>query len=162
MTTTEMIRNNLLLKGLGRPVALNAIDWKIKQQNPCASDEQVQTETLETIRALVDDGLFRLGEVSKFRFVASKQSLDRSMHKISHQYVDHYDNPERWMFFAWMKLTDKGRRLAQSLEERVIDSYREHEVRHSVPARELAELRQLPVQLTPSPTNDGQLHRHVA
>ena len=34
MTKTEMIRDNLLLKGLGRPVPLNAIDWKVKQQNP--------------------------------------------------------------------------------------------------------------------------------
>ena len=70
MTTTEIIRDNLLLKGLGRPVPLNAIDWKVKQQNPSASDAQVQKETLETIRTLVDDGLFRLGDVNKFRFVA--------------------------------------------------------------------------------------------
>jgi hypothetical protein len=102
MTTTEMIRDNLLLKGLGRPVPLNAIDWKIKQQNPSASDAQVQKETLETIRTLVNDGLFRLGDVNKFRFVASKRPLDRSMHKISHRYVGHYDDPRRWMFSAWM------------------------------------------------------------
>ena len=54
MTTTQIIRDNLLLKGLGRPVPLNAIDSKIKQQNPSASDAQVQKETLETIRTLVD------------------------------------------------------------------------------------------------------------
>ena len=30
------------------------------------------------------------------------------------------------MFSAWMELTDKGQQLAQSLEERAIDSYREH------------------------------------
>jgi hypothetical protein len=68
VTTTEIIRDNLLFKGLGRPVALNAIDWKIKQQNPSASDAQVQKETLETIRTLVDDGLFRLGDREQVPF----------------------------------------------------------------------------------------------
>ncbi len=162
MTTTEIVRDNLLLKGLGRPVALNAIDWKIKQQKPFASPEQVQTETLETIRSLVDDGLFRLGNVNRFRFVGSKLSLDRSIHKISHRYVNHYDDPNRWMFSAWMKLTDKGRQLAQSLEERAIDSYREHEVTQGFPARGMAELKRLPVQVAHSRTTDGQLHRDVA
>jgi hypothetical protein len=93
MTTSEQIRENLLLKGLGKPVALNAVGWKIKHDNPSASTSEVQDDTLEVIRTLVDDGLFKLGEVRKHRFVASKQSLHRSMRQISHQYVDHYDDP---------------------------------------------------------------------
>ena len=162
MTTTEIIRDNLLLKGLGRPVALNAIDWKIKQQNPSASDTQVQKETLETIRTLVDDGLFRLGDVNKFRFVASKRPLDRSMHKISHRYVGHYDDPKRWMFSASMKLTDKGQQLALSLEERAIDSYREHEVSQDFSTSKAAELRQLRAQITEWELEGDLLHRDVA
>jgi hypothetical protein len=162
MTKTEIIRDNLLLKGLGRPVPLNAIDWKIKQQNPSASDAQVQKETLETIRNLVDDGLFRLGDVNKFRFVASKQPLERSIHKISHRYVGHYDDPRRWMFSAWMKLTDKGQQLALSLEERAIDSYREHEVTQDFSTHEMAELTQLPAQITQWEPEGDLLHRDVA
>jgi hypothetical protein len=162
MTTTEIIRDNLLLKGLGRPVPLNAIDWKIKQQNPSASDAQVQKETLETIRTLVDDGLFRLGDVNKFRFVASNRPLDRSMHKISHRYVGHYDDPRRWMFSAWMKLTAKGQQLALSLEERAIDSYREHEVTQDFSTHEMAELTQLPAQITEWESEGDLLHRDVA
>jgi hypothetical protein len=162
MTTTEIIRDNLLLKGLGRPVALNAIDWKIKQQNPSASDTQVQQETLETIRTLVDDGLFRLGDVNKFRFVASKRSLDRSLDKISHRYVGHYGDPKRWMFSAWMKLTDKGQRLALSLEERAIDSYREHEVTQDFSTRKMSEPTQLRAQITEWNSEGDLLHRDVA
>jgi hypothetical protein len=162
MTTTELIRDNLLLKGLGRPVALHAIDWKIKQQNPSASDAQVQEETLETIRALVDDGLFRLGDVNKFRFVASKQSLDRSIHKISHRYVGHYDDPKRWMYSAWMKLTDKGQQLALSLEERAIDSCREREVKQDFSTHRMAELKQLRAQIAEWQLAGDQLHRDVA
>ena len=162
MTTTGIIRDNLLLKGLGRPVALNAIDWKIKQQNPSASDTQVQKETLETIRTLVDDGLFRLGDVNKFRFVASKRPLDRSLHKISHRYVGHYDDPKRWMFSAWMNLTDKGQQLALSLEERAIDSYREHEVSQDFSTSKAAELRQLRAQITEWELEGDLLLRDVA
>jgi hypothetical protein len=162
MTTTQMIRDNLLLKGLGRPVALNAIDWKIKQQNPSASAAQVQKETLETIRTLVDDGLFRLGDVNKFRFVASKRPLDRSIDKISHRYVGHYDDPKRWMFSAWMKLTDKGQQLALSLEERAIDSYREHEVMQDFSTRQMAEPKQLRGQITEWQSEGDLLHRDVA
>lgn len=162
MTTTEIIRNNLLLKGLGRPVPLNAIDWKVKQQNPSGSDTQVQKETLETIRTLVDDGLFRLGDVNKFRFVASKRPLDRSMHKISHRYVGHYDDPRRWMFSAWMSLTDKGQQLALALEERAIDSFREHEVTQDFSTHEMAELTQLHAQVTEWKSEGDLLHRDVA
>jgi len=162
MTTTEMIRDNLLLKGLGRPVPLNAIDWKIKQQNPSASDAQVQKETLETIRTLVDEGLFCLGDVNKFRFVASKRPLDRSMHKISHRYVGHYDDPRRWMFSAWMKLTDKGQELALSLEERAIDLYREHEVVQDFSTRTMGELTQLPAQISEWESQGELLRRDVA
>ena len=162
MTKTEIIRDNLLLKGLGRPVALNAIDWKVKQQNPSASESQVQQETLETIRNLVDDGLFRLGDVNKFRFVASKRPLDRSMHTISHRYVGHYADPRRWMFSAWMNLTDKGQQLALSLEERAIDSYREHEVTQDFSTHQMAELTQLRAQVAEWESEGDLLHRDVA
>jgi hypothetical protein len=162
MTTTQLIRDNLLLKGLGRPVALNAVDWKIKQQNPSASDAQVQRETLETIRTLVDDGLFRLGDVNKFRFVASKQPLDRSIRRISHRYVGHYDDPKRWMFSAWMKLTDKGQQLALSLEERAIDSYREHEGPQQFSTRKMVEPKQLRNQIIEWEPEGDLLHRDVA
>jgi hypothetical protein len=162
MTTTEIIRDNLLLKGLSRPVPLNAVDWKVKQQNPSASDAQVQQETLEAIRTLVDEGLFRLGDIENRRFVASKQPLDRSIRKISNRYVGHYDNPKRWMYLAWMKLTDKGQQLALSLEERGIDSYREHEVTQDFSTRDIADLAQLCAQVNQGLAEGDLLHRNVA
>jgi hypothetical protein len=96
-TAREQILNGLLLEGLGKPVDLNAVDWHVRHRNPSASPSEVQNET---------------------------QSLDHSIHKISHAYVEHYDDPERWMFSAWLSLTAKGELLARSLEEKDIDSYR--------------------------------------
>ena len=146
MSAPQRIRDNLLLKGLGKPLAINAIDWKIKQQNRWATPSEVQNETLEVVRSLVDDGLFRLGDVHMHRFFTWKRPLDRSMHKISHRYVDHYDDPERWMFSAWLKLTDKGEKLAQSIEDKAIDAYRDKaaiEVRQALSAPNIAQVTQL-------------------
>jgi hypothetical protein len=134
MSASQRVRENLLLRGLGKPLALNAIDWKIKQQNPSATPSEVQDETLEILRSLVDDGLFRLGDVHMHRFFTWKRPLDRSMHKISHRYVNHYDDPKRWMYSAWLKLTNKGERVAQSLEERALDFYRELEATQALSA----------------------------
>ncbi|WIM88047.1 hypothetical protein PT015_00480 [Candidatus Mycobacterium wuenschmannii] len=171
MTTTEHTRENLLVQGLGRPVALNAVDWKIKHDNPSASVSDIQDETLGVIRALVDDGLFTLGSVRRHRFVSSRRSLNRSMHRISHQYVDHYDDPKRWMFSAWMKLTNKGQRLAQSLEQRAIDSYRdswagsdrcENVLPHDFSTHDIAELRYLRAEIAQWQTAGAGLIRDVA
>jgi hypothetical protein len=125
-TARDGVRNGLLLDALGKPVDLNAVDWHVRQRNPSASRSEVQNETLEVIRALVSDGLFALGAVGEKdgRFVAWNQPLDHSVHKISHAYVKHYDDPEKWMFSVWMLLTAKGEQLARSLEEKDIGGYR--------------------------------------
>lgn len=171
MTTSDKIRENLLVKGLGRPVALNAVDWKIKQDHPSAPISAVQDETLDVIRTLVSDGLFTLGAVRKHRFVSSKRSLDRAMHRISRRYVGHYDRPEGWMFAAWMKLTDQGEQLALSLEQRVFDAYRdswsgndrcENVVTHDFSARDLAALTQLRAQVDEWRQEGDLLSRSVA
>jgi hypothetical protein len=103
-----------------------------------------------------------LAVTNKFRFVASKRPLDRSIPKISHRYVGHYDDPRRWMFSAWMKLTDKGQELALSLEERAIDSYREHEVTQDFSTHKMAEPTQLGAQITEWEPEGNLLHRDVA
>lgn len=135
-TAREMVRHGLLLDALGDPVDLNAVDWHVKQHNPTATATEVQNETLEVIRSVVSDGLFRLGKETVLgehlggvategeRFVAWNQSLDHALHKISHVYVKHYDDPEKWMYTAFLQLTDKGEQLARSLERNDIESYR--------------------------------------
>ena len=129
-TVRDAMRNGLLLEALGKPVDLNAVDWHVRHRNPSAPPSEVQNQTLELIRDVVSEGLFRLGSVSEKddRFVAWRRSLDHSIHKISHLYVKHYDDPERWMFSAWLSLTAKGEELAQCLEDKDIDLYRHRDV----------------------------------
>ena len=75
---------------------LNAVDWHVRQSNPSASSTEVQNDTLELIRYVVGEGLFRLGhEVSGrkqpgdvgtegHRFIAWRHPLEHSIHHISH------------------------------------------------------------------------------
>lgn len=132
----EALCHGLLLDALGDPLDLNAVDWHVKRHNPSATPSEVQGQTLEVIRSLVNDGLFRLaGELvlgehlggvatEGERFVAWDQPLDRLLHTISRVYVKHYDDPEKWMYSAFLELTDSGEQLARSLERKDIDSYR--------------------------------------
>jgi hypothetical protein len=125
-TARELVRNGLLREALSGPIDLNAVDWHVKHRNPAASPSEVQSETLAAIREWVSEELFRIGELggAAKRFVAWHHSLDHSLRQISHTYVKHYDDPERWMFAAWLALTAKGEQLARSLEEKDIDGYR--------------------------------------
>jgi hypothetical protein len=124
--TRDAVRNGLLLEALGKPVDLNAVDWHVRHRNPSAPASEVQNETLDLIRAVVSEGLFRLGSVSekRGRFFPWRRSLDHSIHRISHVYVKHYDDPERWMFSVWLSLTAQGEQLARCLEDKDIDLYR--------------------------------------
>jgi hypothetical protein len=124
--TREVVRNQLLIDALGGPIDLNAVDRRVQHGNPSASPVEVQNETLDAIREWVSDELFRIGApVGKSqRFEAWHHSLDHSLHKISHDYVKHYGDPEKWMFAAGLSLTGKGELLARSLEEKDIDGYR--------------------------------------
>ncbi len=163
MATIEHVRDTLLLKGLGKPLPLNAVDWKVKQELPSASNSKVQQETLEVIRTLVDDGLFRLGDVDEHRFVASKQSLDRSMHKISRRYVKNYEKPRGWMYSAWMKLTPKGEQLALSLEEQGVDFFRDRcDITEDFAAEGMAELKHFRAQVAASQHDGDLISRAVA
>ena len=138
-TAREKVRHGLMLDALADPLDLNAVDWHVRQQNPSASTSEVQDETLEVIRSLVSDGLFRLGHSVMLgphpggvategeHFIPWDHPLDHSIHKISHVYVKHYEDPERWMYSAYLQLTDKGEQFAQSLETKDVDSYRKFE-----------------------------------
>jgi len=57
----EKIRQDVLLDALVDLVNLAGVDARVKQHYQSASDREVQSETLQTIRTLVNDGLIRVG-----------------------------------------------------------------------------------------------------
>ncbi|MBS4729254.1 hypothetical protein MSM1_13215 [Mycobacterium sp. SM1] len=83
----------------------------------------MQNETLAVIRSLVSDGLFVLGAMTGEgrRWEPWDEPLEESMRKIAEVYLNHYDDPSAWIWYAWMKLTDEGRKAAQALQEGAAD-----------------------------------------
>lgn len=120
----EKVRAELLTDGLADYVDLGAVDSQVTRHNLSAPISQVQRETLETIRSLVSDGLFELGDLfgEGGSLVGWSGSLDESIQRISDVYVAKYDDPPAWVWSAWMELTDKGERVARALQESARDS----------------------------------------
>ena len=105
-TAREKVYNELLTDGLADYVDLGAVDSQVARHNPSASLPELQRETLETIRKLVSDGLFELGDLSGEggSLAAWSGSLDDSIQRISDVYVAHYDDPPAWVFFLGWNL----------------------------------------------------------
>jgi hypothetical protein len=119
-TANQKVREELLLDiAAADELPITQVDYYVRQHYPSASVPEVQSETLKTIRSLAEDGLIVLGAMSGDggRWKAWVGSLDTSMQLISDVYVTQYEDPPSWVFFAWMKLTEEGERVAQALEE---------------------------------------------
>jgi hypothetical protein len=110
-------REKILIQGTIDWVSLAHVHSDVLQENRTVPSSEVQQKTLDTIRSLVADGLFELGELSGEggRFVAWNTPLDESMKRIYDLYVKHFDNNSLWIWECWLNLTDKGEQVAQPL-----------------------------------------------
>lgn len=110
-------RESILVHGLIDWVDLARVHSDILQENPSAPLSDVQKKTLETIRSLVSEGLFELGDLSGEggRFVAWDTPLDESMKELYNVYVTHFDDRLTWTIYCWLNLTDKGEQIARLL-----------------------------------------------
>ena len=116
-TTRQKTREELLTSGLSDWVHLYEVHSQVEHDNPGASSDQVQAETLDTIRSLVADGLFEIGDLSGpgGQFAAWKTPLEESIRRISKVYLDHFEDETAWIWVFWFALTDKGRQVAEAL-----------------------------------------------
>lgn len=112
----EKIRQDVLLDALVDLVNLAGVDARVKQHYQSVSDREVQSETLQTIRTLVNDGLIRVGYRGPDGQLVP-EPLEKAMQEIHDAYISHYDEPGEWMGAASLVLTDKGRQIALSTEE---------------------------------------------
>ncbi|WP_236055997.1 hypothetical protein [Mycobacterium sp. SM1] len=119
----QKLRRALLIEGAADEVDLGMVDFYVTRQHPSASLAEIQNETLAVIRSLVSDGLFVLGAMTGEgrRWEPWDEPLEESMRKIAEVYLNHYDDPSAWIWYAWMKLTDEGRKAAQALQEGAAD-----------------------------------------
>jgi hypothetical protein len=84
----------------------------------------VQNETLGTIRSLVTDGLFEVGDLGgpDGGFAAWNTPLDESIKRISDAYIGQFDNETAWTWVFWLGLTDKGRHVAEAIQQQSQDA----------------------------------------
>lgn len=110
-------REELLLSGLHDWVHLYETHSQVEHDNPGAMLEQVQHETLETIRSLVSDGLFEVGDLSGpgGEFAAWDSPLEESIARIAEAYIGQFEDESAWIWVFWLGLTDKGRQVAQAM-----------------------------------------------
>jgi mannose-6-phosphate isomerase-like protein (cupin superfamily) len=64
-------------EGLGKPVALNAVDWKIKHDSRRPLLLRFRTKHSRSFAPRTKHGLFKLGAMRKHHFISSKRSLNR-------------------------------------------------------------------------------------
>jgi hypothetical protein len=113
-------RESILIEGLDDWVDLGRIHRNVAQASPSLSLSEVQQKTLDTIRSLVSDGLFELGDLSGKggHFVSWQASLEDSMKIIYDVYITHFDDRDLWYWYCWLNLTTKGEQVAEPLERR--------------------------------------------
>jgi len=111
-------RDEVLLQGLIDWVALCSVHGDVAEGNPGEPLAVVQDKVLDLIRSLVTDGLFELGDLATpdHRFGAWDAPLDESIQQIRDVYVNQFDDDPEWWFYCWLKLTEKGRKLAEAIE----------------------------------------------
>ncbi|WP_236055946.1 hypothetical protein [Mycobacterium sp. SM1] len=120
----DIASEKILVEGLDDSVDLSQVHWHVARENPSAPLSEVQKKTLETIRSLVEGGLFTLGSMSGEggRFVAWDTPLDESIKEIHDVYVNQFDDRPQWVWYCWLDLTDKGRQIAQSFYDKYKDT----------------------------------------
>jgi hypothetical protein len=111
-------RDEVLLRGLIDWVALERVHRRVARENAGEPLTVIQDKVLDLIRSLVTDGLFELGDLATEdnRFGEWSAPLDESIQRIRDVYVNEFDDDPEWWFFCWLKLTEKGRELAEAIE----------------------------------------------
>ena len=99
----------LLTSGLDDWVHLYEVHAQVAHDNPDATTAQVQQKTLDTIRSLVAQGLFDVGDLSGpgGDFAAWTTPLDQSIRRIADAYIGHFDDESAWIWKFWLALTDR-------------------------------------------------------
>ena len=115
-------RENVLINGLFDWVSLSRIHSDVMEENREAPVTQLQSQVLALIHSLLSEGLFEVGNVTRTEgFVRWTTPVEESLRRIHDIYVTGYDDKDRWLWGCWLELTEKGQRVAQSVENTTSD-----------------------------------------
>ena len=119
-TPEAKLRWELLTDGIaGDCVSLSLVDSRVHKYFPPATPAERKAITLNTIRSLVDEGMFHIGHRGgdNDRFVAFDEQPGASIQRIHDAYVTHGDDRLGWVYRFWLELTEAGRHVVMSTEE---------------------------------------------
>lgn len=100
------LRAELLTSGLDDLVSLAEMESIITHYGLAATTAAQQDLTLSVIRSVVGDGLMKFEGWDDL-------SLNEAMARVRDLFVTQYDDPGAWAFAVWLRLTDRGRRVAE-------------------------------------------------
>ena len=108
----------VLLRGLIDWVALQRIHSHVARENSTEPLSVIQENVLDLIRSLVTDGLYVVGDLATedHRFGAWDTPLEESLQRIREVYTKEFDDESAWWFICWLRLTEKGRQVAETIE----------------------------------------------
>jgi hypothetical protein len=75
-------------------VELGQVHSYVERVNPGAPLAEIQAETLDLVRA-------------------------DSLKRIRHEYVQRYDDKDRWPWYSWLDLTPEGKPVAHAIEAKL-------------------------------------------
>lgn len=107
-TALERLRKEILTSGRYDSVPLVEVDTTIGRLGLAESITRRQQLALEAIDSLVGDGLME--------FEDWDMSLAEALERTRELYIASYRDPIEWEFKIWLRLTDAGRRVAESFE----------------------------------------------
>lgn len=90
----------------------------VAQENPSATLGEVQSKTIDVIRALVGEGLAEVGDLRDHgaRFEPWGLTADESMRRITSEYVERFNDRAGWPWTLWLRITNAGKRVGSSYE----------------------------------------------
>ncbi|MHA7665980.1 hypothetical protein [Mycolicibacterium sp. HS_4_1] len=111
------LREELLYAGLADWVSLAEANSIASTGFPELPEEQRRELVVNTLRAMVVNGLFVAGglDTSDGKFAPFDEPLEQTVANIRSTYVEQYDTA-RWAFRFWFDLTDRGTAEATSTE----------------------------------------------
>jgi hypothetical protein len=115
----ETARQTVLAEALENgPLSLGRVRrCVVAQDNPGMAYSDAHTATLELLRALSNDGLIELGELSgpDGRFAAWDTPIDEAINELGERFPPDVDDHQDWGTAFWLNLTAVGRSVARTL-----------------------------------------------
>ncbi|MCZ0729988.1 hypothetical protein [Mycolicibacterium iranicum] len=113
MVSELTAREKLLVEGRNDWVKLWEVHRNVALENTSATLDEVQSKTIDIVRALISEGLAEVGELRDHgaRFEPWTTTADESARRLEAEYVDGFNERDGWPWTLWLRITEEGKRI---------------------------------------------------